>query len=115
MKLVTVKDRKSRKEFLKTPKVLYKDDDTWVCPLDKEIDAIFDPKKNVYYKHAEEQRWVLKDDNNNLIGRITAFVDHNTVNLHSQPTGGIGFFECIDYKDAAFLLFDTSKEWLKDK
>lgn len=115
MKLVAVQDKKSRKEFLKVPKVLYKDDDTWVCPLDKEIDAIFDPKKNVYYKHAEEQRWVLKDDNNNLIGRITAFIDHNSINLNSQPTGGIGFFECIDDKDAAFLLFDTSKEWLKEK
>jgi hypothetical protein len=29
-----------------------------------------------------------------------------------QPTGGMGFFECIDSKEAAFMLFDTGKAWL---
>jgi hypothetical protein len=32
-----------------------------------------------------------------------------------QPTGGIGFFECIDNQNAANLLFDTAKEWLQTK
>ncbi len=30
-----------------------------------------------------------------------------------QPTGGTGFFECIDDQDAANTLFEVSKEWLK--
>jgi len=45
MKLIEVKTKRQRKEFLKVPKKLYKDDNTWVCPLDSQIENIFDPKK----------------------------------------------------------------------
>jgi len=34
-------------------------------------------------------------------------------NSYDQPTGGTGFFECINDQEAANLLFDTAKEWLK--
>ena len=33
------------KAFLQVPRILYRNDATWVCPLDKEIDSIFDPEK----------------------------------------------------------------------
>ena len=112
MKIIKVVDKKTRKEFLKTAKIIYKNDPVWVCPIDSEIDAIFDPKKNVYYSHGTAERWVLKDGNNKLIGRIAAFIDYKQSNIENQPTGGIGFFECINNQEAASLLFDTAKEWL---
>ena len=115
MELIKVTDKKTRKEFIKVAKIIYKNDDTWVCPLDNEIDAIFDPGKNVYYNHGEAERWILKDNNNKLTGRIAAFIDHNTAHSQDQPTGGIGFFECINDKKTAYLLFDTAKSWLKEK
>lgn len=34
---------------------------------------------------------------------------------NDQPTGGVGFFECINDKKAASLLFDTARDWLKTK
>lgn len=113
--IIKVSDKKTRKEFLKTAKDLYKNDKVWVCPLDKEINAIFDPKINTYYEHGVAERWILKDKNNNLIGRIAAFIDHKSADLYDQKTGGIGFFECINNKEAAFKLFDTAKEWLLKK
>ncbi len=115
MNIIRVIDKKSRQEFLDVPKILYKNDNTWVCPLDRDIEAIFDPKGNSYYNHGEAERWIMKDDNGHLTGRIAAFIDFNTAYTHDQPTGGIGFFECIDNKEAAFLLFDTAREWLKEK
>jgi hypothetical protein len=48
-----------------------------------------------------------------VVGRIAAFIDFNTSAKNEQPTGGVGFFECIDNQTAATLLFDTSREWLK--
>jgi len=101
--------------FLATAKVIYKNDNTWVCPLDNDIKAIFNPSSNPYFSHGEAQRWVLADENNSLIGRIAAFVDHNLARTYDQPTGGIGFFECIDDEPSAFLLFNTAREWLKEK
>ncbi|MBN2521154.1 MAG: hypothetical protein JXB17_11650 [Bacteroidales bacterium] len=112
MKASKVIDKIGEREFTKVAKILYKDDPVWVCPLDKEIDAIFDPKQNDYYNHGIADRWILKDENGKLTGRIAAFIDYKTAHIHDQPTGGIGFFECINDQNAANLLFDTAKEWL---
>lgn len=115
MKLLKVTDRKTEKLFLDAPRVIYAGDKTWVCPLDNDIKAIFDPEKNTYFKHGVVDRWVLTADNGKLIGRIAAFIDFSLSGTYDQPTGGMGFFECINDRDAAFLLFDTAREWLKEK
>ncbi|MEN8226622.1 MAG: GNAT family N-acetyltransferase [Bacteroidota bacterium] len=112
MRIIEVSDTRSRKAFLQVPRILYKDDDTWVCPLDKEIASIFDPDKNPYFKHGEATRWILYDHQDRLIGRIAGFIDHNSANKYDQPTGGTGFFECLNDQEAANLLFDTAKDWL---
>ncbi|RLD73206.1 MAG: GNAT family N-acetyltransferase, partial [Bacteroidetes bacterium] len=44
MNITKVTDKKEQKEFTKTAKIIYKDDPVWVCPMDKQIDAVFDPK-----------------------------------------------------------------------
>lgn len=115
MKITRVADRKTRKKFLDTARIIYKDDKVWACPFDNEIEAIFDPEKNPYYKHGDAERWVLEDNGNKLIGRIAAFVDKNMAYSYEQPTGGTGFFECINDKAASSLLFDTAREWLLSK
>jgi hypothetical protein len=114
MDLVRVADRKTRKLFLHTARIIYKNDKTWVCPFDNEINAIFDPEKNPYFKHGEVDRWILLD-NNKPVGRIAAFIDRNLAYSYEQPTGGIGFFECIDNQGAANMLFDKAREWLRER
>jgi hypothetical protein len=115
MKIIRVIDRKTKMKFLDAARVIYKNDNVWVCPFDNEIEAIFDPKKNTYFKHGEVERWILIDENNNLTGRVAAFIDKNLAWSYDQPTGGIGFFECVNDKNSAFLLFDTAREWLKTR
>ena len=115
MNLHIVADRRTEKMFLDTARIIYRKDKTWVCPLDNDIKGVFDPDKNTYFKHGVVERWVLTDGDNKLIGRIAAFIDFNLANSYEQPTGGIGFFECIDDPEAAFLLFDTAKAWLEEK
>ncbi len=115
MKIIQVSNRRTAQAFLDVARIIYKNDDTWVCPIDKEIEAIFDPDKNVYFTHGEAARWLLYSDDNQLIGRIAAFIDHNMAHKQEQPTGGMGFFECINDRDAAFALFDTARDWLKSK
>jgi hypothetical protein len=70
---------------------------------------VFDPAKNNFHQHGKATRWVLKMITGNLIGRIAAFINNKKAYNYEQPTGGCGFFECIDNKQAAFLLFDTAK------
>lgn len=113
MELIEVKDKRSAKEFQDVARMLYADDPNWVCPLDKEINGIFDPSENSYYKHGKAIRWVLKNGEGKLKGRIAAFIDFNSMNDSDLQAGGCGFFECINDQDAANLLFDAAKNWLK--
>jgi len=112
MLIIEVKDEKSIKEFLETPKILYRNDPNWVCPLDMEIENIFNPTKNSSFLNGDARRWVVKNEKGDLIGRIAAFYDRNRANHNVQPTGGIGFFECINDQSVANKLFDTAKVWL---
>ena len=101
MEILKVDSKRRRREFLDVPKILYKDDPVWVCPLDKGIERIFDPDENTYFSHGEVDRWILVDTSGKLIGRIAAFIDYKSSKLQEQPTGGVGFFECIDDQEAA--------------
>jgi hypothetical protein len=112
MKISEVISPRDKKEFLDLPKRLYKDDQNWVCILDSELEKIFDPGKNYLFRRGEAIRWILIDENGKTIGRIAAFFDKVRANVYRQPTGGIGFFEVIEDKEAAFTLFDAGKEWL---
>ncbi len=92
MRLIQLSDPKSSKAFLKVPLHIYKDDPSFIRPLDKDINEVFDPKKNKTYRFGESARWLLTDDDGNLIGRIAAFVNRKYKNKgDEQPTGGVGF------------------------
>jgi GNAT superfamily N-acetyltransferase len=111
MKIAEVKTKQDKKEFIDFAKDLYKTDPFWVCQLDSVIESVFDPVKNHNFKHGEATRWILKDDDNYTIGRIAAFIDKVRSSANRQPTGGIGFFEVVEDKEAAFILFNTALEW----
>jgi hypothetical protein len=115
MKIIEVKDKKTANLFLKVPRILYKNDPHWVCPLDSTIEDVFNPQNNIFFKHGEATRWILTENNGNLIGRVAAFINKKKAYNFKQPTGGMGFFECINDKNAAFMLFDKCKEWLKER
>jgi hypothetical protein len=116
MQLFPINDINSAKEFLKVPLIIYKDDPHFIQPLDKDINDVFDKEKNKAFRFGECTRWLLKDDNDQLIGRIAAFVNKKYKNKgDEQKTGGIGFFECINNQEAADMLFDVSKHWLMER
>ena len=112
MILKEVDNTQTAAEFLDVARELYRNDTFWVCPLDKDIKAIFDRKLNNFHSHGSCTRWVLKSDDGKLIGRIAAFINEKKAYQPKQATGGIGFFECIDNTEAATLLFDTAQHWL---
>jgi hypothetical protein len=114
MQLIEVSTPAHRKEFIQMAVTLYKEEKNWIRPLDKDIDGLFDPAENKLFKSGGKAvRWLLKDENGNTIGRNAAFI--NPKWKEKQPTGGMGFFECINDEKAAFMLFDAARDWLKDQ
>lgn len=113
MQIIEVKDKSAVAEFHKIANRIYAGDNCWIPPLEVMVDSYFDPKKNAFFKNGDGTRWILKNDSGQTIGRIGAFINGNKCNTFLQLTGGIGYFECIDDQESAFLLFDTAKAWLK--
>ncbi len=113
MQLVEVIEKNAKKAFHKIPHLIYRDDPNWACPLEGMVEDIFNPDKNPSFKNGKAVRWVLKNDDGKLIGRIAAFINFNKAYTYDQPTGGCGFFECINDQEAANMLFDVARGWLK--
>jgi hypothetical protein len=112
MQISEVNTQQDIREFIEFPKRLYRGDPNWVCMLDSELRATFDPGENRLFRQGDASRWILKDENGITIGRIAAFFDSVRSSVYRQPTGGIGFFEVIESKEAAFALFNAGKNWL---
>jgi len=115
MKLIEVNSRAIIKEFNKVPYLIYNNDPNWIPYLKQDVEAIFDKKTNKYFGHGKATRWILKDHNGKLIGRVAAFINKKLSNTFKQPTGGIGFFECIDNQEAANFIFDNCRKWLQER
>ncbi len=113
--LIVVNDKRSVKEFLDLPARLYQKEKKWVRPLDEEIEKIFDSKKNKLFRTGEAVRWLVKDATGQIVARMAAFYEKNSAKRNDQPTGGIGFFDCINKQEVANLLFDAAKTWLAER
>lgn len=111
--LTEVNDKITRRMFCDVARILYKGDSNFICPLDNVIEGVFDPERNPFFKHGEAIRWIMRDESGKMVGRVAAFINRKKAFTYSQPTGGMGFFECINNYEAAVTLFDRCKEWLQ--
>lgn len=111
---VTPNNRRLRRAFLDVHIRMNQHDPNWIRPLDKDVEAVFDPRQNIAFQHGECIRWVLLNDSGAPIGRIAAFTNQTT-NQRNQSfaVGGIGFFDCIDDQPSACMLFDAARQWLE--
>jgi hypothetical protein len=113
MTIQEVHTQEQERVFLELPLSIYQHYPNWIRPLDKDITAVFDPRKNKAFRHGTAIRWILYDENQVPAGRIAAFINKKYKSKGDDvPVGGIGFFECIHQQAAANLLFDTARDWL---
>ncbi len=116
MKMIEVTTAGLAKDFIAVNVLVHKNDPNYIRPLDKDINMVFDPLKNKAFRFGEVVRWVLKDDNNRLMGRIAAFINKKYKSKGDEGlVGGVGFFDCINDQAAASLLFDTAKSWIEQR
>lgn len=109
-----VKSRREAKDFRRMARTIYAGDPMWVEPLVPDVENVFDRQKNPLFVGGDAIRWTLHDQEQGgrIVGRIAAFYNRELSSSEPQPTGGCGFFECIDDQEAANTLFDAAREWL---
>ena len=98
MPLLEVVDARLARQFVELPTRLHQAVPQYIGILENELEAVFDPAKNPKFTNGEAIRWVLTDAAGVVIGRVAAFLHRDAVDVQSTdlPTGGMGFFECID-------------------
>ena len=102
------------KMWLRLDRKIYENTPAWVCPLDCDIEKVFDPKCNHLFEGGEAVRWIALDENGEAVGRIAAFYNREQAKV-SDNMGCCGFFESIDDQEVANLLFDAAREWLSER
>jgi len=113
MQLTEVTNQSIAEDFIRVNVLINKSNANYIRPLDKDVRDVFDPKKNKAFRFGNAIRWVLKNNNEELVGRIAAFTNKKYKNRGDDvPIGGIGFFDCINDQNAADILLDVAKHWL---
>lgn len=114
---ITVQEVKTGKEllqFIKFPWKIYEDDPNWVPPLISERKAFFDPLENPFFEHAIVKNFLASTEGE-LVGRISAIVNHNHNRFHNDRVGFFGFFESIKDYQVSARLFDAARDFLKSQ
>lgn len=108
-----VQNDSQKKEFLEFPARLYKNDKNYIRPRNVDIEEVFSPERNKFFKNGACTRFLFKNGNNETVGKVAVFI--NGTYQQDQPTGGIGFFDCINNQETADFIFDHCKSWLHQK
>lgn len=114
MKILPVVGKELEQLFITMALPLYHNDPHYIRPLDNDVHQVFDPLANPRFDNGYCARWLLHDDASRIIGRIAAFYSIDTFEQDEFPTGGCGFFECINDQKAADMLFETATDWLRE-
>jgi GNAT superfamily N-acetyltransferase len=109
-----VSKKKDLKKFIKMAWKIYENIPQWVPPLIIDQLELLSWDKHPFHKHAEVEYFIAYK-NGEPVGRIAGIVNHIHNEYHNEKTGFFGFFECINNQDVANLLFDSAKDFLKEK
>lgn len=102
------------REWLHLDRKIYRDAPMWVCPLDNDIERVFDSQRNHLFDNGEAIRWIAYDEDGEAVGRIAAFYNREQARV-TDNMGCCGFFESIDDQKVANMLFDAAREWLSER
>lgn len=115
MQIIPVENRKTEREFLNFPRRLYRNDPSYVVPFDGEIRKAFNRSVNPYFSHGDAARWIARNEKGQTVGCIAAFYDRDKDEAEDVKSGGCGYFESIDDRQVAHLLFDEARDWLAER
>jgi len=107
--LKEVKTTDQLKKFVEFPFKLYKGNPYWVPPIVKNEINLFDKTKNPVFKHADA-RLFLALENNEIVGRIAAIINHTEINEQDIKKMRFGWFDFIDNTQASKRLLDKVEE-----
>lgn len=114
MEVVKVGNKRDLNEFINLPWKIYRDYPCWVPPLKAEIKKMITPGKYPFWKHAERELFLARQDGR-VLGRIAAIRDDHHNRVHKENAGFFGFFESVRQHEVAHQLFEAARNWCREK
>lgn len=102
------------KAFFEFPWTLYQDDPNWTPPLLSMRRDLLDKKKNPAWEYMEGDYFAAWRDGQ-IVGTITAFINHRHNEFHNEHIGWFGTFEVYNDPEAAASLLNTATEWVSSR
>lgn len=103
-----------KRQFLKLPWAIYRDDPHWVPPLLANERELMGYKKHPFYEFGQTQTF-LAYRGDRVCGRIAAIHNRAHNARAKKEQGFFGFFECEDDQQTANALLDAARSWLKGR
>lgn len=107
---VTTPDQFAR--FVDFPWQVYAGNPNWVPPTKKDVRHLLDAEHHPFWQHARRALFLAEQDNR-IVGRISAQVDDNYNRLWNEQLGSFGFFESFDDQAVAAALLDRAAGWVR--
>lgn len=112
IEIVEVASRRTRRDFLDVPGIVYRDDPNWIAPLRFiERDRTM-PRRHPFYEHGDGCFWVAYRAGR-PVGRLGALVNRLHLEVHGDGTGHFSMFEALDDPAAIAALFARAEAWLR--
>jgi GNAT superfamily N-acetyltransferase len=113
-------DRRLR-EFVEMPWRLYKGDPHWTPPLRADylgsrllgLPGLLTPQ-HPYHQHAEVTHFLARRGRD-LVGRVSAAINHRFNEYHDTEIGFFGFFETVDDFEVTRSLLDAARGWVEKR
>jgi ribosomal protein S18 acetylase RimI-like enzyme len=100
------------RDFVRLPRALYSGNSSWVPPLLREVHFKLDTRRNPFFRYGSMRAFVAYDNAGKPCGRICAIINPYHQELHGEPTGFFGMFECIDNVEVAQLLVNAAQAYI---
>ena len=109
-----VASKADRKRFLAVPLRVFSGDPKFVPQLFFERGEHISEKKNPFFEHAEAQLFLAERDGE-VVGRISAQINHLHLERYGDETGQFGFLDAIDDVEVFKALLERAAEWLAER
>jgi GNAT superfamily N-acetyltransferase len=121
VRIAPVRSKGERRTFIELPFRLYRGDPFWVPPIKADVAEMLDPRRHPFHQHAEVELFLAYAGSDaiptegRVVGRIAAVHNRLHLEVHQEPVGFFGFFECENDPEVAAALFDAAGAWLRQR
>ncbi len=112
IQIIKVESRRQRKQFVRFPWKIYRDDPYWVPPLIRHQLSKLHPSRSPFFQQGEADLFMALK-HGKIAGTIVPWMNHRSNAYRKEMSAGFGFFEVIDDQRVASALFDTAIDWAR--